>query len=132
MKISSLIIRVAELERSIEFYSRVLGVEVALRDTNLVLLTSADGSQIYLHGQNSTRTTGRLGLHAATWTAESEADLLAVESRLKELEAHRRTMKHDDYMIVEGRDPDGMAVLISYPGPSDSVRRTIISAVATW
>ncbi|MGW5641075.1 VOC family protein, partial [Streptomyces sp. NPDC003832] len=56
MKISSLIIRVAELERSIEFYSRVLGMEVALRDANLALLTSADGSQVYLHGQNSTRT----------------------------------------------------------------------------
>ncbi|MFD5723338.1 VOC family protein [Streptomyces sp. NPDC127036] len=132
MKISSLVFRVADLEKAIDFYTQVLDLVVVLRDSNFALLKSADGSQVYLHGQNADRTSGHLGLHAASWTADSMSHLEEIESRLKARNAYRRTIKRDDYVVLEGRDPDGAIVLVSYPGPMESARRTIISSIATW
>ncbi|MFH9826542.1 VOC family protein [Streptomyces bobili] len=133
MKISSLIIRVSDLDRSIDFYKYILDLELALRENNLALLASADGSQIYLHAQKSQHVTSYIGLHAAAWMAETKDELLSIEARFKQLKSHLRTITDEAFVIVEGRDPDGIVVLVAHhTGSVESVRRTIISAVATW
>jgi len=34
--------------------------------------------------------------------------------------------------MMEGRDPDDMPVLISYPGPERAARKEIISRIYEW
>jgi catechol 2,3-dioxygenase-like lactoylglutathione lyase family enzyme len=55
MTVASTVIRVAHLDRSVNFYRDVFCCRVALREPDTALLLTPDGFQIYLHS------TGRLG-----------------------------------------------------------------------
>ena len=46
-----------------------------------------------------------------------EADLDRCERLLKELSAHRDTRVSGGVKAVEGRDPDDIVLVITYPGP---------------
>ncbi|MFD3504714.1 hypothetical protein [Streptomyces sp. NPDC058678] len=110
-----------------------MDLEVALRENNLALLASADGSQIHLHAEKAEHVTSYVGLHAAAWMTDPKDKLLSIECRLKQLKSYTRTITRDAFVIVEGRDPDRIVLLVAHhTGSVGAVRRTIISAVAAW
>ena len=60
---------------------------------------------------------GGVGVQYVIWTAADEADLDRCERTLKELSAHRDTRSDGQVKAVEGRDPDDIVVMVTYPGP---------------
>jgi hypothetical protein len=66
------------------------------------------------------------------WTASSSVDLDRFERVLNE---HcRRVVKQviDGVTFIEGRDPDGVPVVITYPGPDQAARHAIMRRVYFW
>ena len=53
--VASTVIRVADLDRSVNFYRDVFCCRVALREPDTALLLTPDGFQIYLHAAGPSR-----------------------------------------------------------------------------
>ena len=68
-------------------------------------------------GSGAVHALGGVGVQYVVWTAADEADLDRCERVLKKLSTHRETRTCGPAKAVEGRDPDDIVVLITYPGP---------------
>jgi len=42
------------------------------------------------------------------------------------------TLTAGGLMLVEGRDPSGVPVVVTYPGPDEAARHRTISQIYTW
>jgi len=118
-RLGSAVMFVQDLDRSVSFYSEVLALEVADRSPTAALLVSGGGAQLILRsmGGGAVHALGGVGVQYVVWTAADEADLGRCERALKELSAHRETRAGGPHQAVEGRDPDDVVVMITYPGP---------------
>jgi len=134
MRLASVVVNVFDLELSTGFYSGLLDLEVTLCATTAALLVGADGSQLYLRsrGRQAPHMPAGIGVHCALWTASSEGELRRAERFLKARDAHTASHSADGFVWVEGRDPSGIPVVITYPGPDESARNAIISRVYSW
>jgi len=83
------------------------------------LLTGPNGSQLYFR-QAGDRTTPRngFGVQWLAWIAGDADDLDRCSELLKERGAYVGRDTTEGITSVEGRDPDGLPVIIVYPGPS--------------
>ena len=117
--ISSAVMFVQDLDRSVSFYQEVLGLAVTDISPTAALLTSTEGAQLILRamGSNAAHTLGGVGFQYVVWTAGSDEDLRRCERVLRERSAHRDTRDSGGTVAVEGRDPDDIVVIITYPGP---------------
>jgi catechol 2,3-dioxygenase-like lactoylglutathione lyase family enzyme len=133
-RLGSVVMFVQQLDRSVAFYTEVLGLEVTDRDPTAALLAGAGGSQLILRamGSNAAHPLGGVGVQYVVWTAASEADLDRSEGVLKRRQAHRSTRTSDDSRAVEGRDPDDIVVLIAYPGPDQAPLHRLPIRVYGW
>jgi catechol 2,3-dioxygenase-like lactoylglutathione lyase family enzyme len=118
-RIGSVVIFVQNLDRSVNFYREVLALDVVDRSPTAALLLSSDGCQLILRamGGNVVHTLGAVGVQYVIWTAADEKDLDRSERVLKEFAAHTETRAGGPARAVEGRDPDDIVVMITYPGP---------------
>jgi catechol 2,3-dioxygenase-like lactoylglutathione lyase family enzyme len=118
-RLDSVVMFVHELDRSVSFYLDVLGLEVADRSSTAALLISASGSQLILRamGANAAHALGSVGPQYVIWTAAGQDDLSRSEQVLKARSAHTETRSCEEVTAVEGRDPDGLIVIVTYPGP---------------
>jgi catechol 2,3-dioxygenase-like lactoylglutathione lyase family enzyme len=118
-RLSSAVIFVHNLDRSVDFYMDVLGLEVADRSTTAALLNNAAGTQLVLRamGPGVSRALGAVGVQYVVWTAADSEDLERCERTLRGRAAHQETRGSDGVTVVEGRDPDDLRVVITYPGP---------------
>jgi catechol 2,3-dioxygenase-like lactoylglutathione lyase family enzyme len=118
-RIGSVVIFVQNLDRSVNFYREVLALDVVDRSPTAALLLSSDGCQLILRamGGNVVHTLGAVGVQYVIWTAADEKDLDRSERVLKEFAAHTETRSSGGAKAVEGRDPDDIVVMITYPGP---------------
>jgi catechol 2,3-dioxygenase-like lactoylglutathione lyase family enzyme len=134
MRLASLVIFVSNLEASIAFYRELLDVEATIINDTAALLVGAGGNQIYLRsiGVRGSRPLGGLGLQYMLWSAGSEEEFLRCQEALRIGSPHVVTTQHQGFQMVEGRDPDDMPVLVSYPGPEQVPRREIISRIYEW
>lgn len=132
-RLGSVVMFVRELDRSVEFYLDVLGVKVVDRSPTAALLSSST-AQLVLRamGDNAPHPLGAVGLQYAVWTAASQADLDQSEQALKHRAAHRGTRSEDGHTVVEGRDPDDVVVMVSYPGPDKSPLTKLPARVYGW
>ena len=117
-RLASAVMFVSELELSVAFYRQVLGMEVTIRRTSAALLVNADGFQLYLRKINkrAQHAVGGIGVQYVIWTAADNEDLRRCEQFLKDQSAHVRTQSADNFSLVEGRDPNGVPFVITYPG----------------
>src|SRR5579872_813695 len=117
-QIGSAVMFVQDLGRSVSFYREVLGLEVVDRTPTAALLIR-DGAQLILRsmGSGATHPLGGVGVQYVIWTAADEADLERCERTLKDLSAYRDSRASGQAMAVEGRDPDDIVVMVTYPGP---------------
>jgi catechol 2,3-dioxygenase-like lactoylglutathione lyase family enzyme len=118
-QLSSAVMFVQNLDRSVKFYTELLELQVTDRSATAALLVSPDGSQLILRamGTGAVHSLGGVGVQYVIWTAADEEDLDRCEVVLKQLSAHRDTRSSGPAKAVEGRDPDDIVVLITYPGP---------------
>jgi catechol 2,3-dioxygenase-like lactoylglutathione lyase family enzyme len=132
-RLGSMVMFVRELDRSVDFYTGVLGLEVVDRSPTAALLSSP-AVQLVLRsiGDNAPHPLGAVGVQYAVWTAASQADLDHSELALKHRAAHLETRSSDGQKVVEGRDPDDVVVMVSYPGPDQVPLRKLPARIYGW
>jgi CBS domain-containing protein len=127
VRLASVVVFVSDLARSLGFYQPLLKYPITASDADAALLTGPDGSQLYLHqvGDSSPRRNDGVGLQWVAWTAGVPHDLDRCTELLKERGAYERLDTSEGFTRVEGRDPDGLPVIIAYPGPDQAPRHLI-------
>ncbi len=133
-RLSSVVVFVHDLEESARFYGDLLRMEVTARRSSAVLLSGSGGSQVYLRsiGPKGEHPMGAVGIQYTIWAADGPDDLRRCERFLKDRSAHVATDSGDGYTVVEGRDPNGLTVMVDYPGPDRTSRREIMTRVYAW
>jgi catechol 2,3-dioxygenase-like lactoylglutathione lyase family enzyme len=118
-RLGSVVMFVQDLDRSVAFYTEILALKVSDRSPTAALLTSDSGAQLILRamGSNAPHALGNVGVHYVIWTADGKEDLDRAERALRERSAHRQTRISAGIEAVEGRDPDDLVLMITYPGP---------------
>jgi catechol 2,3-dioxygenase-like lactoylglutathione lyase family enzyme len=132
--INSAVTFVQELDRSVSFYLEVLGLKLVSRDPTAALLISPAGSQLILRsiGSNAPHPLGAVGVQYVVWTAGGEDELSQCERVLRKRSAHLETRSGDGVTVVEGRDPDGVVVMVTYPGPDEVPLRELPARIYGW
>jgi catechol 2,3-dioxygenase-like lactoylglutathione lyase family enzyme len=128
-RVTSSVIFVSDLDRSVVFYRDVFACEVTIRGPGDALLLAPGGFQIYLIGR-SARTphpSGGIGMQYLIWAVDSADDLHVMELALRR---HGRVI--DSYTsggvtFLAGRDPDGIRILMAHPGP-DKLPRSVVGS----
>ena len=133
-RVGSVVMFVQNLDRSVNFYTDVLVLEVADRSATAALLSNADGANLILRamGRQAPHPLGSVGVQYVVWTAAGEKDLARAESALTARGAHRETRNHSGVTLVEGRDPDGIPVMICYPGPDQRPLHELPARIYGW
>ena len=133
-RLGSAVMFVQNLDRSVSFYTDVLALEVADQSATAALLVSDDGSQLILRamGSNAPHALGSVGVQYIIWTADGKAGLDRCERVLKERSAHRETRGSGGVTVVEGRDPDDIVLMITYPGPDEAPLHELPVRIYGW
>jgi catechol 2,3-dioxygenase-like lactoylglutathione lyase family enzyme len=133
-RLSSVVMFVHDLDRSVKFYTGILGLEVADRSPTAALLSNAEGTQLVLRamGRGADRALGSVGVQYVVWTAAGKEELERCERVLREHGAHRETRVHGVVSVVEGRDPDDIVLMITYPGPDEVPLHELPPRIYGW
>jgi catechol 2,3-dioxygenase-like lactoylglutathione lyase family enzyme len=133
-RLGSVVMFVHDLDRSVNFYVEVLALEVADRSPTAALLSNTEGTQLILRamGRDVGHALGSVGVQYVVWTAASSEDLERCELALKEHGVHRDTHTSGSVRAVEGRDPDGVVVMIIYPGPDEVPLHQLPARIYGW
>jgi catechol 2,3-dioxygenase-like lactoylglutathione lyase family enzyme len=133
-RLGSVVMFVHDLARSVAFYADVLALEVTDRSPTAALLSSAGGAGLILRamGSAAAHPLGSVGVQYVVWTAAGEEDLARCERALAGRGCHRGTRSSDGVTLVEGRDPDDMVVMVSYPGPDRLPLRELPARIYGW
>src|SRR5579871_1014886 len=133
-RLGSVVMFVHDLDRSVEFYADVLALETADRSPTAALLTSPAGAGLILRamGQTAPHPLGSIGVQYAVWTAAGEEDLARCERVLAGRGAHRGTRSNGGLTVVEGRDPDDIVLIVTYPGPDQLPLRELPVRIYGW
>jgi catechol 2,3-dioxygenase-like lactoylglutathione lyase family enzyme len=125
--VASAVIFVSELDRSVRFYSEVFGCRTSLQEPAAALLLTPSGFQIYLiaKGSGEPHPTGGIGDRHLMWATDSREALAHFEETLQSLGSHTDTHSAGDVTFVEGRDPDGIRVVIAHPSPAQRPRSVV-------
>jgi CBS domain-containing protein len=128
VRLASVMVFVSDLTRSLGFYQPLLRYAITVSDVDAALLAGPDGSQLYLHqvGDSAVRRNDGVGVGWVAWTAGGSHDLDRCAELLKERGAYERRDTSEGITVLEGRDPDGLPVLITHPGP-DQLPRHLLS-----
>jgi catechol 2,3-dioxygenase len=117
MIFQGVVLNVADLTRSIDFYRDVLGLAVLTQAEQLTIVgvSGTDRSQaIVLRalGSSPLGGAGHIGLRSFILEADSaNLERIASELDARKLLVNRRD--HSEWTAVTGRDPDGVAVVVT-------------------
>ena len=133
-RLGSVVMFVHDLDRSVEFYTDVLALETADRSPTAALLTSRAGTGLILRamGQTAPHPLGSVGVQYVIWAAAGEDDLARCERALTGRGAHRGTRTDGGVRVVEGRDPDDIVLVVTYPGPDQLPLRELPVRIYGW
>lgn len=134
LTLASAVMFVGDLDRSVAFYQDLLGLEATARDDDAALLVSPGGYQLYLRtmGERAPHFSGNIGIQFLIWTAESEADLDRCERVLKAHSPRVTSTTTDGFRVIEGRGPDGVPVVVTFPGPDQAPRHEIMKRIYVY
>ena len=127
-KVASSVMQVAELDRSVKYYCDVFACRVAVREPDAALLLTPDNFQIYMYakkGASTRRGVSVIGVHYVMWSADTEDELERITERLRAYDAATYTQTVGGVTFVDGCDPDGIRVIVAYPGPEQLPRELI-------
>jgi len=133
-RLDSVVMFVHDLNRSVSFYSDVLRLHVADRSATAALLIGAKRSQLILRamGRGAEHALGGVGVQYVIWTADDADDLARCEKVLKDRSAWRDSRTTEHVTAVEGRDPDDIVVMITYPGPDQAPLHELPVRIYGW
>ena len=133
-RVGGVVMFVRDLDRSVNFYADVLVLGVADRSPTAALLSNAGGASLILRamGHQAPHTLGSVGVQYVVWAAAGEEDLARAEGVLAARGAHHETRSHEGVRLVEGRDPDGIPVMICYPGPDQRPLHELPARIYGW
>jgi len=133
-RLDSVVMFVHDLNRSVSFYSDVLNLHVADRSATAALLIGAKRSQLILRamGRGAEHALGGVGVQYVIWTADDADDLARCEKVLKGRSSLRDTRTTENVTAVEGRDPDDIVVMITYPGPDQAPLHELPVRIYGW
>jgi catechol 2,3-dioxygenase-like lactoylglutathione lyase family enzyme len=133
-RIGSAVMFVQQLDRSVDFYTELLAMQVADHSPTAALLVSPSGTQLFLRamGSNASHPLGGVGLQYLIWTADGEEDFQRCERVLKARSAHRDTRSGEGVKLVEGHDPDDTVVMVTYPGPDEMPAHQLPLRIYGW
>jgi catechol 2,3-dioxygenase-like lactoylglutathione lyase family enzyme len=133
-RISSVVMFVQDLNRSVSFYTELLELQVTDRSATAALLSGAGGSQLILRamGSNAPHALGSVGVQYVIWTAVGKEDLDRCEQVLKRRSAYIETRVSGPVVAVEGRDPDNIAVIVIYPGSDEAPLHELPVRIYGW
>ena len=119
MRLTSAWLVVRNLDRSTEFYGQLLGLRPTMTTSEATLLSAENGDHLALRViEHAKRSIPALGVQSLVWTAKDREDLDRCRQLLERLDALVSTWNEDDITVVEGRDPDGLPVIVTFPaGP---------------
>ena len=126
-EVTSTVLCVANLERSIDFYRDVLACQESVRSDRAALLLAPDGFQIYLleRGQQAQLTSRGIGHQYLIWSVPSVDDLEEVAATLSSRGARLDRSTVDSITFITARDPDGIRIVVAHPSPKDHPRTLI-------
>lgn len=126
-KVASSVMQVAHLDRSVSYYCDVFTCRVALREREAALLLTPDDFQIYMYVQKdaSRPNISNIGVRYVMWSADTEEELARISERLRAYDASTFTQVVGGVTFVDGCDPDGIRVIVAYPGPEKLPRELI-------
>lgn len=126
-RITSAVVFVSDLGRSVEFYREVFSCEVALEARGAALLLARGGFQVYLieRGNRSMHASGGIGLQYLIWTVDSKTELKETLVRLAARGRRTDSFESGGVSFVAGRDPDGIRILIAHPSPQELPRSVV-------
>lgn len=134
VRLSAAVVFVRNLDRSVKFYTEVLGLAVIDRSPTAVLLGEDDGPQLVLRafGENAAHPLGSLGVQYLIWMTDSRDDLDRRAELLRQRSAFQDTHTNGDAVTVEGRDPDDLVVMIGYRPPGQPAMHGLPARVYAW
>jgi catechol 2,3-dioxygenase-like lactoylglutathione lyase family enzyme len=134
-RLSTAVMFVHDLDASVTFYREVLQMTVTVQEPAAALLVSAASFQLYLRqvGLRTPHPLGAIGVQYVIWTASSPNDLDRCERALSD-GGRRPVTRHvvDGITFIEGRNPSGVPVVITHPGPDQTARHAIMQRVYSW
>jgi len=122
MKFQGVVMNVADLDRSIEFYREVLGFTLLSQEEQLAAVSAPGNDQpqvIVFRAFGSGRIGGarHTGLRSFVLEVDSADQLEGIASNLDSRRLLVSRRDHSDWSAVLGRDPDGVAVVLAWhPG----------------
>jgi catechol 2,3-dioxygenase-like lactoylglutathione lyase family enzyme len=113
-------LQVADLSRSLAFYSGVMGLDTAWNDGEIAVLHPRDGSQdtLVLRAlDDAPHHLGDAGVTRLLWRVTETTDLDVAEQALTDMGV--RYSRHKDVNVdgLSFRDPDGLDVVLVRKGP---------------
>jgi catechol-2,3-dioxygenase len=134
VRLSAAVVFVSNLDRSVAFYTEVLGLAVIDRSSTAALLGEDGGPQLVLRafGENAAHPLGSLGVQYPIWMTDSRDDLDRRTSLLQQRSGYKETHTSGDTIMVEGRDPDDLVVMIGYRPPGQPALKTLPARVYAW
>ena len=122
MNFQGVVLNVADLDRSIDFYREVFDFTLLSRAEQLAAMNApgTDRRQVIVLralGRGLVTGAGHIGLQAFVVEVESDDQLQKVADELDSRKALVSRRDHTDWVAVVGRDPDGVAVVVAWhPG----------------
>jgi catechol 2,3-dioxygenase len=120
-------LQVANLDRSVAFYEKILGMRVMRRDTDSVSLGAHDDDREIVHlrqlkGARPVPRRGLLGLYHFAILLPDRASLGRFVAHLTELEVHVGMSDHFVSEAIYLSDPDGLGIEVYADRPRDAWR----------
>ena len=127
--VTSSVLSVSRLDRSIEFYRDVFSCTVSVREPGAALLLAPDGFQIYLvaRGTRAEHPSGGIGHQYLIWAVASDAELRDVAEALRDRDGHPDFSTSGGVSFVTAHDPDGVRIVVAHPSP-EKLPRAVIAA----
>ena len=122
MNFHGVVINVADLDRSIDFYRQVLGFTLLSQEEQLAVVSAPgnDRSQAIVlraFGSSPLSGAGHIGLRSFIVEADSADQLERFTSELESRKLLVGRREHSEWTAVVGRDPDGVAIVVTWhPG----------------
>jgi catechol 2,3-dioxygenase len=117
MNFLGVVMNVADLDRSIDFYREVLGFTVLSQEEQLAAVSApGDQSQVIVlraFGSSPIGGARHIGLRAFILEAESPDHLDQIASELESRKLLVTRRDHSEWTAVVARDPDGVSVVVA-------------------
>lgn len=126
-RVTSSVVFVSDLDRSVEFYRGVFSCDVGVEARGAALLLARGGFQIYLiaRERGTEHPSGGIGLQYLIWTVDSAPDLAEARELLASRGRRTDTFTSGGVTFLASRDPDGIRLLVAHPHPEQLPRSAV-------